>query len=252
MKKPPNVDGGEEPFNDGDERSSASAKKTRGKKVLARVKLLDGKTQSYSVKKRCTGEDLLSVVADSLNLMEKDYFGLSFRNAHGSRSWLNFGERISKQMRGKPWEFALGIKFYPPDPENLHEDLTRYLLCLQVYDDLQSGKGLAPSEADGKFLQVAKKLAMYGIHFHPAKDVQNADVILGISAHGLQVFQNRLRIKRFAWPNILKVSSHRNKVFVKIRPGALEMYQSTVEYEFPDSESAKNFWTTCVLCLYNS
>lgn len=35
-----------------------------------------------------------------------------------------------------PWEVNFQVKFYPPEPSQLHEDITRYLLCLQVRNDI--------------------------------------------------------------------------------------------------------------------
>jgi hypothetical protein len=30
------------------------------------------------------------------------------------------------------------VRFYPPDPSQLQEDLTRYLLCLQIQQDVKT------------------------------------------------------------------------------------------------------------------
>lgn len=32
------------------------------------------------------------------------------------------------------------MKFYPPDPYQLQEDITRYQLCLQIRNDILNGK----------------------------------------------------------------------------------------------------------------
>lgn len=32
------------------------------------------------------------------------------------------------------------MKFYPPDPNQLQEDITRYQLCLQIRNDILNGK----------------------------------------------------------------------------------------------------------------
>jgi hypothetical protein len=49
-------------------------------------------------------------------------------------------ELITKCCSGHPWEFNFEVKFYPPDPSQLQEDITRYQLCLQVRNDILSGK----------------------------------------------------------------------------------------------------------------
>lgn len=39
-----------------------------------------------------------------------------------------------------PWVFSFEVKFYPPDPAGLQEDITRYQLCLQIRNDIIHGK----------------------------------------------------------------------------------------------------------------
>ena len=43
--------------------------------------------------------------------------------------------------------------------------------------------------------------------------------MLGVSANGLLIYRDRLRINRFAWPKILKISYKRSNFYIKIRPG---------------------------------
>lgn len=43
--------------------------------------------------------------------------------------------------------------------------------------------------------------------------------MLGVCASGLLIYRDRLRINRFAWPKVLKISYKRNNFYIKIRPG---------------------------------
>ncbi|CAI9555711.1 unnamed protein product [Staurois parvus] len=43
--------------------------------------------------------------------------------------------------------------------------------------------------------------------------------MLGVCANGLLIYKDRLRINRFAWPKILKISYKRNSFYIKVRPG---------------------------------
>ncbi|CAG0923121.1 unnamed protein product [Notodromas monacha] len=288
----------------GSNSTSPKSKQNSGKKILVRVKLLDQRTEEFPIDKQGKGEDLHTAVATSLNLLEKDYFGLQFMDSHETLTWLDLGKRISKQVRDKPWEFTFAVKFYPPDPGQLQEDLTRYLLCLQIRSDILSGKlpcsfvthallgsylaqselgdfdaeergpgylkgiqfapeqdsdledkvmdlhkthvGQTPAEADGHYLENAKKLAMYGVDLHPAKDLEGVDIMLGVCASGLQVYRDRLRINRFAWPKILKISYKRSHFYIKIRPGEFERFESTVGFKLATPRAAKRLWKTCV------
>ncbi|XP_049910199.1 FERM domain-containing protein 5-like isoform X2 [Epinephelus moara] len=55
--------------------------------------------------------------------------------------WLEFTKSIAKQMKSQPpFTMCLRVKFYPPDPAALKEEITRYLVFLQVKRDLYHGR----------------------------------------------------------------------------------------------------------------
>ncbi|KAK7076690.1 hypothetical protein SK128_000472 [Halocaridina rubra] len=284
--------------------SKSPSKAPRGKMILARVKLLDSTDVEVAIEKKAKAEDLVSSVAEKINLLEKDYFGLSYTDHNNIKNWLTPDKRISKQVKG-PWEFNFEVKFYPPDPAQLAEDITRYQLCLQVREDILTGKlpcsfvthallgsymvqaevgdydakehsntgylsefafapnqnaeleekvvdlhkthkGQTPAEAELHYLENAKKLAMYGVDMHPAKDSEGVDIMLGVCASGLLVYRDKLRINRFAWPKILKISYKRSNFYIKIRPGEFETYESTIGFKMPNHKAAKRLWKVCV------
>jgi len=45
------------------------------------------------------------------------------------------------------------------------------------------------------------------------------DITLGVCSSGLLVYKDKLRINRFPWPKVLKISYKRSSFFIKIRPG---------------------------------
>lgn len=274
------------------------------KMVVCHVTLLDGSQFSCEVEKRAKGQYLLFEVCEHLNLMEKDYFGLSYKDNAEQRCWLDPTKEIKRQIRNSQWQFAFSVKFYPPDPSQLTEDITRYLLCLQLRQDIASGRlpcsfvthallgsyslqaelgdydpeehrldyisdfqfapnqtkeleekvvelhkshrGMTPAQADAQFLENAKKLSMYGVDLHHAKDSEGVDIMLGVCANGLLIYKDRLRINRFAWPKILKISYKRSNFYIKIRPGEAEQFESTVGFKLPNHRSAKRVWKVCV------
>lgn len=59
------------------------------------------------------------------------------------------------------------------------------------------------------------------------QDSEGIDIMLGVSANGLLIYRDRLRINRFAWPKILKISYKRSNFYIKIRPGEVNpnLYQ---------------------------
>uniref|UniRef100_A0A3B3CNA2 FERM domain-containing protein n=1 Tax=Oryzias melastigma TaxID=30732 RepID=A0A3B3CNA2_ORYME len=289
--------------------------------MQCKVVLLDGSDYTVDVEKRAKAGVLFNKICDHLNLLEKDYFGITYRDVESQKNWLDPTKELKKQIRTKesngPWNFAFNVKFYPPDPAQLSEDITRYYLCLQLRDDVVSGrlpcsfathtvlgsytvqselgdydpeemgsdyvselrlapnqtkeledkvmelhksyKGMTPAEAEMHFLENAKKLSMYGVDLHHAKlvgnlseclapdeDSEGVEIMLGVCASGLLIYRDKLRINRFAWPKILKISYKRNNFYIKIRPGEFEQFESTIGFKLPNHRAAKRLWKVCV------
>ncbi|XP_059344603.1 protein 4.1 isoform X9 [Ammospiza nelsoni] len=276
----------------------------RHRNMYCKVVLLDDTIFECSVDKHAKGQDLLKKVCDHLNLLEEDYFGLATWDTPTSRTWLDPAKEIKKQVHGGPWDFTFNVKFYPPDPAQLTEDITRYYLCLQLRQDILTGRlpcsfatlallgsytvqsemgdydpdlhgpdyisefklapnqtkeleekvvelhktyrSMTPAQADLEFLENAKKLSMYGVDLHQAKDLEGVDITLGVCSSGLLVYKDKLRINRFPWPKVLKISYKRSSFFIKIRPGEQEQYESTIGFKLPSYRAAKKLWKVCV------
>uniref|UniRef100_A0A8C0JGD7 Erythrocyte membrane protein band 4.1 like 2 n=1 Tax=Chelonoidis abingdonii TaxID=106734 RepID=A0A8C0JGD7_CHEAB len=258
----------------------------------------------FFFQKRAKGQVLFDKVCEQLNLLEKDYFGLLIQDNSDQKNWLDSSKEIKRQIRSLPWLFTFNVKFYPPDPSQLTEDITRYFLCLQLRQDIASGRlpcsfvthallgsytlqaelgnydseehnnhyisefqfapnqtkemedkvvelhkthrGLTPAQADSHFLENAKRLSMYGVDLHHAKDSEGVDIMLGVCANGLLIYKDRLRINRFAWPKILKISYKRSNFYIKVRPAELEQFESTIGFKLPNHRAAKRLWKVCV------
>ncbi|NXG49763.1 EPB41 protein, partial [Psilopogon haemacephalus] len=288
------------------EKDLKAAQKTvkKHRNMYCKVVLLDDTIFECSVDKHAKGQDLLKKVCDHLNLLEEDYFGLAIWDTPTSRTWLDPAKEIKKQVHGGPWDFTFNVKFYPPDPAQLTEDITRYYLCLQLRQDIIVGRlpcsfatlallgsytvqselgdydsdlhgpdyitefklapnqtkeleekvvelhktyrSMTPAQADLEFLENAKKLSMYGVDLHQAKDLEGVDITLGVCSSGLLVYKDKLRINRFPWPKVLKISYKRSSFFIKIRPGEQEQCESTIGFKLPSYRAAKKLWKVCV------
>ncbi|XP_048681584.1 protein 4.1 isoform X36 [Caretta caretta] len=276
----------------------------RHRNMYCKISLLDDTVYECALDKHAKGQDLLRKVCEHLNLLEEDYFGLAIWDSPTSKTWLDSAKEIKKQVHGAPWNFTFNVKFYPPDPAQLTEDITRYYLCLQLRHDIVTGRlpcsfatlallssytvqselgdydpelhsadyvsefklapnqtkeleekvmelhktyrSMTPAQADLEFLENAKKLSMYGVDLHQAKDLEGVDIILGVCSSGLLVYKDKLRINRFPWPKVLKISYKRSSFFIKIRPGEHEQYESTIGFKLPSYRAAKKLWKVCV------
>ncbi|XP_075459928.1 protein 4.1 isoform X24 [Ascaphus truei] len=297
---------------EGDEQPAKAEKELKASQKAARrspnmrckVALLDDTVFECEVEKHAKGQDVIRKVCSHLNILEEDYFGLALRESQSTKVWLDPVKDIRKQVHGAPWEFTFNVKFYPPDPAQLTEDITRYFLCLQLRQDILSGqlpcsfatlallgsytvqselgdfdadlhgsdyvcefklgpnqtkeleekvvelhksyRSMTPAQADLEFLENAKKLSMYGVDMHQAKDLEGVDIMLGVCSSGLLVYKDKLRINRFPWPKVLKISYKRSSFFIKIRPGEQEQYESTIGFKLPSYRAAKKLWKVCV------
>uniref|UniRef100_A0A665VUK0 Protein 4.1 n=1 Tax=Echeneis naucrates TaxID=173247 RepID=A0A665VUK0_ECHNA len=232
------------------------------------------------------------------------YYGLAIWETPTKKIWMDLTKAIRRQIHGANYNFTFNVKFYPPDPAQLSEDITRYFLCLQLRKDILQGclpcsfvtlallgsyalqsevgeydpevhgteyakdmkmaqgqtkeledkmmelhhtyKSMTPAQADLMFLENAKKLSMYGVDIHQAKDLDGVDIMLGVCSSGLMVYKDKLRINRFPWPKVLKVSYKRSSFFIKIRPSELEQYESAIGFKLPNYKAAKKLWKVCV------
>lgn len=116
---------------------AASQKETKkqsstGKAAVARVTLLDGSLLEVTIDRKAKGRELLDSICSGLNILEKDYFGLLYTTPTDPRVWLDLERPVAKFFRTDPWNVDFVVKFYPPEPAQLQEDITRYHLCLQV------------------------------------------------------------------------------------------------------------------------
>ncbi|XP_063353480.1 band 4.1-like protein 5 isoform X4 [Pelmatolapia mariae] len=109
--------------------------------ITCRVSLLDGTDVSVDLPKKAKGEELFEQIMYHLDIVEKDYFGIRFMDSAQVPHWLDVTKSIKKQVKiGPPYCLHMRVKFYSSEPNNLHEELTRYLFVLQLKQDLLSGK----------------------------------------------------------------------------------------------------------------
>ncbi|XP_046884174.1 uncharacterized protein LOC124472933 isoform X15 [Hypomesus transpacificus] len=276
----------------------------RPRTMQCKVTLLDDNVFECELDKHAKGQELFAKVCDHLNLLEKDYYGVAVWETPTVRTWLDPNKEIRKQVPGATYDFTFNVKFYPPDPAQLSEDLTRYYLCLQLRKDIMNGslpcsfvtlallgsytaqselgeydpevhgehyvkelrlapgqskeleekvmelhrtyRSMSPAQADMMFLENAKKLSMYGVDLHQAKDLEGVDIMLGVCSGGLMVYKDKLRINRFPWPKVLKISYKRSSFFIKIRPSEQEQYESTIGFKLPNYKASKKLWKVSV------
>ncbi|CAL8369346.1 unnamed protein product [Arctogadus glacialis] len=274
-----------------------------GRRVTVRVRMLDDSEELFDVSQRAPGKVLFDLVCTHMNLIEGDYFGLEFQDHHKMTVWLDLIKPLMKQLRRpKHTVLCFVVKFYPPDPAQLLEELTRYLFALQLKQDLSAGRltcndsssalmvshvvqseigdfegsqsrshllnnnyipdqmslmdrimefhskntGQTPAESDYQLLEVARRLEMYGVRQHPAKDREGTQLSLAASHTGVLVFQGHTRINAFNWSKVRKLSFKRKRFLIKLRADLNSSYQDTLEFLMGSRDCCKVFWKICV------
>ncbi|XP_008280717.1 FERM, RhoGEF and pleckstrin domain-containing protein 1 isoform X2 [Stegastes partitus] len=106
--------------------------------------------------------------------------------------------------------------------------------------------GLTPAESDYQLLEVARRLEMYGIRLHPAKDREGTRLSLAVAHTGVLVFQGHTRINAFNWSKVRKLSFKRKRFLIKLRPDLNSSYQDTLEFLMASRDCCKVFWKICV------
>uniref|UniRef100_A0A3Q1CN62 FERM, ARHGEF and pleckstrin domain-containing protein 1 n=1 Tax=Amphiprion ocellaris TaxID=80972 RepID=A0A3Q1CN62_AMPOC len=106
--------------------------------------------------------------------------------------------------------------------------------------------GLTPAESDYQLLEVARRLEMYGIRLHPAKDREGTRLSLAVAHTGVLVFQGHTRINAFNWSKVRKLSFKRKRFLIKLRPDLNSSYQDTLEFLMASRDCCKIFWKICV------
>ncbi|XP_046848837.1 protein 4.1-like [Xenia sp. Carnegie-2017] len=239
------------------ESATKSGKPSRNK-LSCSIACLDGANFNINIEKNAPGKLLVDKICSHLKVDEKEYFGLLYvEHKTGLKRWLETYKPIKKQLNGSEPNFEFAVKFFEPNPEQVNNDYTRYLMALQIreeiatgslpcsfsaqallgsyviqsefgdYDPLQHGqdyldglvfapeqspelimkikelhrshKGLTPMEADLQYLEYARKLTMYGVDLHEARNVHGADIHVGVSFAGIAIYKDQIRTNKFTW-----------------------------------------------------
>ncbi|PIO57788.1 FERM protein, partial [Teladorsagia circumcincta] len=165
-------------------RQDSAPKIDSRRQASCKVLLLDGTDLNVVVPKNALASEVYDQVFYSLDLEERDYFGLQFTDHYHVHHWLDPMKKIVKQVPiGPPYTFRFRVKFYTNEPTELgdynpsehnalfisqfrfHPEqdaqmeldiLERYKLC----------RGQTPSQSEANYLSRAKWIERYGVDMH--------------------------------------------------------------------------------------
>uniref|UniRef100_A0A8D0KLJ4 FERM domain-containing protein 3 n=1 Tax=Salvator merianae TaxID=96440 RepID=A0A8D0KLJ4_SALMN len=133
-------------------RFRSSSIRSLSQEMKCTIRLLDDSEISCHIQRETKGQFLIDHVCNHYSLLEKDYFGIRYVDPEKQRHWLEPNKSISKQMKSHPpYTMCFRVKFYPHEPLKIKEELTRYLLYLQIKRDIFHGRLLC-AFSDAAFL----------------------------------------------------------------------------------------------------
>uniref|UniRef100_A0A3B4AQQ9 FERM domain-containing protein n=1 Tax=Periophthalmus magnuspinnatus TaxID=409849 RepID=A0A3B4AQQ9_9GOBI len=144
--------------------------------IRCTIRLLDDSEISCTIQRDTKGQFLLDHVCNHYNLLEKDYFGIRYVDPEKQRHWLEPNKPVLRQMKSQqPYTMCFRVKFYPHEPMKIKEELTRYLLYLQLKRDIYHGRLLCPF-ADAAYLGaciIQAELGDYDPEEHPSDYIRD-------------------------------------------------------------------------------
>ncbi|XP_069379686.1 FERM domain-containing protein 3 isoform X2 [Paralichthys olivaceus] len=168
--------------------------------VLCTIRLLDDSEISCSIQRDTKGQFLLDHVCNHYNLLEKDYFGIRYVDPEKQRHWLEPNKPVVRQMKSQqPYTMCFRMKFYPNEPMKIKEELTRYLLYLQLKRDIYHGRLLCPF-AEAAYLGaciIQAELGDYDPEEHPSDYISDFKLFpkqsLKLERKIMEIHKNELR-----------------------------------------------------------
>ncbi|KAG8011958.1 FERM domain-containing protein 3, partial [Nibea albiflora] len=180
--------------------------------VLCTIRLLDDSEISCSIQRDTKGQFLLDHVCNHYNLLEKDYFGIRYVDPEKQRNMcertgegedeemkMRDGGREKEKTAQQPYTMCFRVKFYPSEPMKIKEELTRYLLYLQLKRDIYHGRLLCPF-AEAAYLGaciVQAELGDYDPEEHPSDYIRDFKLFpkqsLKLERKIIEIHKNELR-----------------------------------------------------------
>ncbi|XP_067838309.1 FERM domain-containing protein 3 [Heptranchias perlo] len=122
-------------------RFRSSSIKSLSQEIKSTIRLLDDTELPCIIQRDTKGQFLIDHVCNHFSLLEKDYFGIRYVDPEKQRHWLEPNKSVVKQMKSQPpYTMCFRVKFYPSEPVKVKEELTRYLLYLQIKRDIFHGR----------------------------------------------------------------------------------------------------------------
>uniref|UniRef100_A0A8C7MQU7 FERM, ARHGEF and pleckstrin domain-containing protein 1 n=1 Tax=Oncorhynchus kisutch TaxID=8019 RepID=A0A8C7MQU7_ONCKI len=245
-----------------------------GRHVSIKIRMLDDTEEVFDVSQRASGKVVFDLVCTHLNLVEGDYFSLEYQDHHKMmvreekntaapscvvpQSSFKHDLACGRLACNDSSAALLVSHIIQSEIGDFEESQSRQHLLNNSYIPDQvalidrimefhsKNVGQTPAESDYQLLEVARRLELYGVRLHPAKDREGSKLSLAVAHTGVLVFQGHTKINAFNWSKVRKLSFKRKRFLIKLRPDLNSSYQDTLEFLMGSRDCCKVFWKICV------
>ncbi|EDV26710.1 uncharacterized protein TRIADDRAFT_55017 [Trichoplax adhaerens] len=100
-----------------------------------------------SIKKSARGQEVYDAACQDLDLEEKEYFGLSYTDSAQVTHWVDPTKKIRKQVPiGPPFSMRFLVKYSIANPDELQEEVTKYLFYQHIRNEILYGRLECPTD----------------------------------------------------------------------------------------------------------
>ncbi|KAI3382679.1 hypothetical protein SNEBB_003902 [Seison nebaliae] len=145
---------------------------------------------------------------------------------------------ICHEPNGDELHYLRSFQFQSMEDDKDDDFLKKVLELHQMHE------GQMPAQADLNYLDNVKKLPLYGTTLFDAYDAENLPIYIGISAYGISVLRKNdyLKLSRFPWPKIMKMSYKKLLFFLHLRPSEFCESVKILGFRSVRHSTAKQLW----------